>query len=92
MSESGTTIENTNASTDTDNRYSICDRSGFRAKPGELKETWDGLMVLPQFWEARNEQDFIRSKAEKQRGALRPEPVNNPTFIDSDNPVTADDL
>lgn len=87
-----TEITNSTATTDTPNRYNICDRSGFKAKPGELIPTWDGLMVLPEFWEPRNEQQFVRSRAEKQRGALNPEPIGNETFIDPDNPVSPEDL
>ena len=85
-----TDITNSGA-TETDSVYTICDLSGFRAKPGELIPMYPNLMVLPEYWNARNEQEFINgSKAEKQRGPLRPEPVNNPTFID--DPVTVDDL
>ena len=88
----GTAIENLTATTDAGNRYEICDRSGFRAKPGQLKETWDGLMVLPQFWEPRNYQDLIETRPEEQRGPERPEPIGSETFIDPDNPVSIDDL
>ena len=38
------------AKTDPSN-YVICDRSGWKAKPGGLRPTWDGLMVLAEFWE-----------------------------------------
>lgn len=90
----GTPIENTNATTDTPNRYNICDRSGFKAKPGELVRTWDGLMVLPEFWEPRNMQDLVTSRPERQRGAKRPEPVGNERLIEDEYPngVTVDDL
>ena len=75
---------------DTSN-FVICDRSGFKVKPGELKPTWDGLLVLDEFWEPRHQQDFIRRVSpERQRGAIRPEPVNDPTFIKT--PVLATDL
>ena len=54
--------------------YEVCDYSGFRAKPGTLQETWDGLMVLPEFWHARHDQDFVRSRPEQlNRGAIRPD-------------------
>ena len=90
----GTQIENDNATTDTQNRYNICDRSGFKAKPGELVQTWDGYWVLPQFYEPRNIQDFVTSKAENQKGATRPEPVGSERFIEDEfpNDVTQDDL
>ncbi len=89
--DSGTPITNSNATTDVPNRYNICDLSGFRAKPGELIRTWNGLMVLPEFWEPRNDQDFVRSVPEHQTGATRPEPIGNETFL-ADGEVTADDL
>ena len=91
MAETGTAIENANATTDVPSNYEICDYSGMRAKPGELVPTWDGKMVLPRFWEPRNDQDFVRARAEKQHGAERPEPVGNETFL-SNGEVTADDL
>jgi hypothetical protein len=81
-----TPITNSNATTDTPNRYNICDRSGFRAKPGELVRTWDGLMVLPEFWEPRNDQDFVRVRAESQSGSKRPEPIGNERFVDVEYP------
>ena len=87
---SGTPIVNTTASTDAPNRYNICDVSGFKAKPGELREQWNGLFVLPEYWTARNEQDFLRGKPESQRGALKPEPIGNETFITT--AISADDL
>lgn len=88
--EAGTTIENLTATIDAKNRYEICDRTGFKAKPGTLKETWDGLMVLPSQWEPRNFQDRIRSRPESQDGANRPEPIGTETFITT--PVDPDDL
>jgi hypothetical protein len=90
----GTMIENTDATEDTKNRYNICDVSGFKAKPGELVERWDGMWVLPEFNEPRNQQDYARSRAERQRGAKRPEPVGSETMISDQYPngVTTDDL
>ncbi len=89
-----TDITNDTATTDTGNRYNICDYSGFKAKPGELRKTWDGYYVLPQYWEPRNAQDFVRAKAENQRGSKRPEPVGQETFIENAYPdgVSASDL
>ena len=76
---------------DTSN-YVICDRSGFKVKPGELRQTWDKLLVLDEFWEARHPQDTIRRVTpERQRGAVRPEEINNPTFVGA-NEVGIDDL
>lgn len=76
---------------DTSN-FIICDRSGFKAKPGELRKQWDGLLVLDEFWEARNPQDQIRRVTpERQRGPIRPENITDPTFVGA-NEVKAEDL
>ena len=90
----GTAIENNDAVEDTKNRYNICDVSGFKAKPGELVRRWDGMWVLPEFNEPRNQQDFAYSRSEKQRGAKRPEPVGSETMVSDlyPNGVTSDDL
>jgi hypothetical protein len=42
----------------------------------------------------RSEQEFLRSKKEQRRGAMRPEPVGNERMIDEEYPngVTPDDL
>jgi len=78
------------AVTDTSN-YVICDRSGWRAKPGELRPTWDGLMVLPEFWEPRPETDRTKVNPEHLPGAKNPEPIGDEIFL-SVNEVTVDDL
>ncbi len=69
----GTPIVNSNAVDTWGNTYNICDFSGFKAKPGELIPTWSGLMVLPEYWEPRNAQDFVRVRAEHLEGSPRPE-------------------
>lgn len=71
---SGTPIINTTATVPANSGANICDFSGFKAKRGELVETWDGFMVLPQYVDIRNPQDFVRSKPENRRGAVSPEP------------------
>ena len=76
---------------DDKSNYEICDRSGFRAKRGQLRPTWDGKLVLDEFWEHRHPQDRVQKVSpERQRGAIRPEPVKNPTFITDE--ITGDDL
>ena len=86
--ETGTAITNTGATQPTGNSYNTCQLSGYRAKPGELVERWDGLLVLPRFSEPRNEQDFVRVHAEKLSGSIRPEAIDN--FITTS--VTAESL
>ena len=72
--ENYTPIANTTALEDAGNRFNVCQRTGFKVKPGSLKRSWDGSMVRAASYEARNEQDFIRNKAESLTGAIRPEP------------------
>ena len=86
----GTPIVNTDA-TEVDSSYEICQRSGFRVKAGTLIQEWTGLWVKPEFFEPRNMQDFVRSKAERLTGAQRPEST---VMVDDlyPNGVTSDDL
>lgn len=71
------------------NSRNICQRSGFLAKPAELKEEWNGVLVLPEFFEERNHQDFVKGRAEPLDGSLRPESPDK--FLEV-NEVTASDL
>ena len=89
MAEAGTTIENTSATQDSGNRYNTCERSGFKAKPGELVMDGYGSMVLPEFAEPRHTLDRVRARPEHQTGSTRPEQTDN--FL-SDGDVTADSL
>ncbi len=43
----------------------ICDVCGQKYKASETKKRWDGLIVCPQDFENRNEQDFLRVRQEK---------------------------
>ena len=81
-------ITNSDAGVDTENRYNVCQRSGFRAKPGELVEDGYGAWVLPKYAEPRHLQDFVRSLPDQLEGSVRPEPTD--TFITT--AVTIDDL
>jgi hypothetical protein len=56
-------------------RYEICDQSGFKVEVGTLTKQWDGAMVMKRFRDERNEQDFLRPRAERPRNlAKSPEP------------------
>ena len=81
-------IENAGALPDTGNRYTVCQRSGWKIRPNELSREWNGARVRPWSFDERNDQDYVRNKAEHLRGALRPEPAD--VFVSV--PVTADDL
>lgn len=81
-------IENDTAGFDTASRFNICQRTGMKALPGELLTEWHGVLVRQWSFDERNQQDFVRAKAEILIGPRRPEPPD--TFITSD--VTQDDL
>jgi len=81
-------IQNTGANTDPGNNFCICQISGWRYKPGELKRQWDGLWVGPDRYTERHPQDFIKVRAESLTGSKRPE--GSDTFIST--AVTQDDL
>jgi len=52
----------------------ICDRTGFKIPVREgLREEWTGRKVRKQSFEVRHPQDYLRSRAEKQKGSDRPE-------------------
>lgn len=51
-----------------------CDSCGFVIRASSIKETWDGRMLCPEDWEARHEQDFVRSRNDKiAADIVRPE-------------------
>jgi hypothetical protein len=79
-----TDIENSQAVVqDTSGNELICDRSGVKARKGGpgLRETWDGLMVLPQHWEPRHPQDFVRAKQYNNEGATSIRPRQTDQFV-----------
>lgn len=71
--------------------YEICERTGFRVLPGQLRKEWNNTMVRAKSFEARHPQDFVRARAEKLEGSIRPEQTDR--FIGIDVPeVTIEDL
>lgn len=55
----------------------ICDASGFKCYADELVRQWDGMMVLPQFCDRRNPQDFVKGVPDNQTVRVsRPEAVD----------------
>ena len=83
-----TDLTNSTATPYWDNSYNVCQRSGKKVKPGTLVQEWTGLWVHPDYLDQRSEQDFVRARAEKLEGSIRPEP--NDVFITT--AVSADDL
>lgn len=67
----------------------VCDSSGFMCWHSELVLQWDGMLVLPQFLDKRNPQDFVRATPDNQR-VDKPRPEGPDVFITV--PVRASDL
>ena len=88
LSDSGASLENTEAQADSGHRFSVCMLSGFRALPGELVKSAYGALVLPRFSETRHPQELVRAKAESLEGSPRNEAPD--VFITDE--VTSDDL
>ena len=61
------------------NSYGICDITGFRYKLRDMRETWDGLLVGPDQWDAKHPQ------LQPKPSAVDPQAVKDP------RPDTADD-
>lgn len=80
-------ISNSTAEEDAGNRYSVCQRTGFRVKPGELIEDAYGALVRQESFDRRHPQELIRPLAEELTGPRRPEASNN--FIYSENSVVS---
>ena len=92
IGNAGTSITNTNATTDVPSNYEICDLTGFRQMPGSMKLTWNKWAVRRKSWESRHPQEGVRSRpGETQKGPKRPE--QDDRFIgDEIAAVTVDDL
>jgi hypothetical protein len=69
-------ITNSGAEVDAGNRYNMCMRTGFRAKPHTLVEDAYGALVRPDSYDKRHPQELIRPLAEEITGPKRPEPTD----------------
>lgn len=60
-----------------------CDICGCACRSSDSMRTWDNLVVCPDDWEPRHEQDFVRSREDRQTpvGNVRPETAD--TFVDT---------
>jgi hypothetical protein len=88
----GTRIRNPNAEEDAGNRYNICSRTGYRAKPGELVKDAYGELVRADSQDELHPADMPhKSRPERHKGPLRPSDIGAETFIDPDNPIDPDD-
>ena len=92
--DKGVPITNLNATTDSLNRYNLCDRTGFKQKPHTLVQDPYGNYVRAESSDGqRHPQERVKSQPESQRGSIRPEPTRDDelTFL-ADNEVQAEDL
>ena len=74
-------ISNDTATTDSNSRFNICQRTGFKVKVDALSTEWHGVRVRPESYEPRNPQDFVSADAEHLTGPHRGEPPD--VFITS---------
>ncbi len=72
-------------------QIALCDASGFKCYADQLVRQWDGAMVLPQFCDARNPQDFVTGVKERVPSWSRPEPVDDftPDILTDDSLLDA---
>ncbi len=79
--------------TPTPSNYVICDRTGFKLKPDQLKKEWDGTMVRPESFTPRHPLDLARPKVEQPtKGSERPEQQDPDIDTMYPSGVTLDDL
>ena len=50
---------------DSGDNWVVCDICGFDIRASDIKETWDHLLVCPEDYNPRHEQDFVRSRKDK---------------------------
>lgn len=68
-----------------------CDVCGCAVRSSDSMRTWDNRVVCPDDWEPRHEQDFVRSREDKQtpQGNVRPEPVDDESNVPTYPPATS---
>jgi len=89
ITEAGSGPVNTGATT-YGGRNSICQRSGWKARPQDLVKDWTGLWVLPQFKDIRNPQDFQKTQIERDRGSVAAERTTDEFITISEAILTED--
>ena len=89
--EVDTSLQNLTATTVVPSSHTICSRSGFKYKVGHLVQEPDGAWVHPKFAEPKHPSELAgHMRPERVKGSPRPE--KDSKFLNSDNPVSADDL
>ncbi len=63
--------------------YRICDLSGMKVRASDTVKLWNGLIVKRDWFESRNEQDFVRATHDNQR-VPDPRPENTGSRLNID--------
>lgn len=79
---------NTNAS-EQPSIYEACQQSGFKAKPKELVQQWDGAWVHREFVDKRHPQELVRGLRERTLPPAPPEQVDS--FIEHSDFIALED-
>jgi hypothetical protein len=74
------------------NNYVVCERTGYRVKPGELRDQWDGAKVRPESFDRRHPQEFMRGRPETFKPSPSPQLPDVHVEDLYPNGVTLDDL
>jgi hypothetical protein len=80
---------NTNAS-EHPSIYETCQQSGFKAKPEELIQQWDGAWVRRAFVDRRHPQEFVRGLRERMQFPSGPPELVDAFIVHSDFILTED--
>lgn len=79
---------NTNAA-ENPSVYEVCQKSGFKSKPKELVQQWDGAWVHRDFVDKRHPQEFVRGLRERALPQAPPEQADS--FIDHSDFIALED-
>lgn len=69
--------------------YETCQQSGFKVKPGELVQQWDGAWVRADFIDKRHPQEFVRGLRERTLPPAPSESVDS--FIEHSQFIALED-
>lgn len=90
IASGGTSLVNSDSTTDVPVNYEISQRNGFKYPKGTLiRDGYTGIYVAPEHYDAMHPQDRLRSRPETQRGSPAPELEDN--FLTA-NEVSVSDL
>jgi hypothetical protein len=69
--------------------YEVCQKSGFKVKPGQLAQQWDGAFVRADLIDKRHPQEFVRGLRERVLPPAPPELADS--FIDHSQFIALED-